>query len=98
MCNKRNSVYHNPHEKDFRIDHCMKSRISDLRARDYNTKACCCGHGRYPETIICIGTWENPAYEFNSKIKIPRKKRFYKKDKDGFYFIPEVMKNKESKS
>jgi len=92
MCQKRNSVYHNPYEKDFRIDHCMRNKVGDLRCRGYSTKACCCGHHRYPETIVCIGPRGNPAYEFNTLIKIPRKKRFYKKDSKGFYYIPEVSK------
>jgi hypothetical protein len=32
------------------------------------------------------------AMEFFSKTKIPRKTRFYKRDKQGVFFIPEVEK------
>jgi len=30
------------------------------------------------------------GFEVLSKTYIPRNKKFYKKDKDGYYFIPEV--------
>jgi len=90
MCEKRSSVNCITHTKTFRIDKCMRSKILDLISRGYNTVGCCCGHSKYPETIICVG--KNGAYEYNSKTKIPRKKRFYKKDSNGYYYIPEIMK------
>lgn len=71
-----------------RIDPCMKNKLSMLSEISIPVLACCCGHGRYPETIIV----DSPTgiYELNSGIKIPRKKRFYVKDKEGHYHIPEM--------
>ncbi len=89
MCQKRNSVNCIQLIVPFRIDSCMRSKVGDLITRGHNTVACCCGHGKYPETIVCIG--KNGAYELNTKIKIPRIKRFYRKDSEGFYYIPEVI-------
>ena len=31
--------------------------------------------------------------EIFSGIEIPRNRKFYKKDKDGYYYIPEIIKN-----
>jgi len=52
--------------------------------------ACCCGHGKYPMTIV----YEIPKrakFELFSGKVIPRKKRFYIKDKQGYYYIPETL-------
>ena len=52
--------------------------------------ACCCGHGKYPMTIIIEGINGN-HFDLVSGVSIPRKKRFYKRDKQGYYYIPEVI-------
>ena len=52
--------------------------------------ACCCGHGKYPMTIVC----ESPHgkhLEIVSDEYIDKKTRFYKKDKQGYYYIPETL-------
>ncbi|MDP4039850.1 MAG: hypothetical protein Q8P57_04710 [Candidatus Pacearchaeota archaeon] len=54
-----------------------------------NTYACCCGHGKYPMTII-VKNIKSEFVEIVSGKKIPRKKRFYLKDKQGYYYIPEL--------
>jgi len=53
------------------------------------TVACCCGHGKYPETIV-VKNRKGEAWELNSGIKIPRKRRFYTRDSEGHYYIQEV--------
>lgn len=66
--------------------------------------ACCCGHGKYAKTIV-LKTRGNKGenycavsyFEHFSGIEIPRSRNFYKKDKDGYYYIPEVSKPKEVK-
>lgn len=76
-----------------RIDPCMKNLIDLLNAKGgrIKTLACCCGHGKYPMTIISsinkFHIWDVVSGE-----SIPRKKKFYKKDKQGYYYIPEVLK------
>lgn len=74
-----------------RIDHCMKNLIRVLKDYGMKTRGCCCGHGKYPMTIIA---WDKNLIrnvEIMSMKIIPRKKKFYKRDKEGVYYIPEVI-------
>jgi len=59
---------------------------------DIQILACCCGHMRYPMTIVLKLGSDNTIFELFSGEVILRKKRFYKKDKQGYYYIPEVLK------
>ncbi len=77
-----------------RIDPCMRQVIQILRELNVKTLACCCGHGKYPMTIVINGVGDR-YFDMVSGAEIPRKKKFYKKDKQGFYFIPEVLENRE---
>ena len=74
-----------------KIDECMKGLIYYLRLRKKGTKtlACCCGHKKYPMTIV-VKNKHGLIYDLISLKVIPRKKKFYKKDKEGYYYIPEV--------
>lgn len=93
----------NPKNDSRRIDPCMEKFIESLNAflkEDVNILACCCGHGKYPMTIVCVdGTFpsnwlkegKNKIFDLVSDTWIPRQKRFYKKDKQGYYYIPEVL-------
>ena len=83
MCEK---AYHN------RIDKCMNNIIRFLNENGINTFACCCGHGKYPITIVC-GYGISKLEIFSGKF-IFRKKKFYKKDRQGYYYIPESIKIK----
>lgn len=76
---------HNPRV----IDKCMKTFIENLKIFDINVKACCCGHGRYPMTIV-VETGGD-YFDLVSGAEIPRIKRYYEKDKKGYYYIPEVL-------
>lgn len=90
---------------DTRIDPCMRELISWLKEK-HNIIMCCCGHGKYPMSIIVkeYTILENGksaiAYRevFSNTIlrirtaplgKLPKK--FYKRDKKGYYYIPEVV-------
>jgi len=53
--------------------------------------ACCCGHGRYPTTIV-VKYSSGRIREVLSETDIPRTRNFYKLDSEGFYYIPEVVK------
>jgi len=81
MCKK-----HNPRK----IDECMINLIDSLQIYNVPTRACCCGHGKYPMTII-VQTCDGRFFEICHNKFIPRKRRFYKKDKQGYYYIPEVL-------
>lgn len=89
MCTKHSTVRYRG-DITFRIDPCMKETIRRLREKGIETLACCCGHGKYPETII-VKT-QSEIKELHSNILIPRKRRFYVKDEEGDYYIPENSK------
>jgi hypothetical protein len=73
-----------------KIDKCMKKIVWLINNKtNYKTLACCCGHGKYPMTIVVSRGYGNPI-EYFSEIEIPRTKRFYVKDKKGYFYIPEV--------
>lgn len=80
----------NPKNDSRFIDPCMKKILWLINNKtNYKTLSCCCGHGKYPMTIVVTRGYGDPIEYFSDKF-IPRKKRFYKKDKQGFYYIPEV--------
>jgi len=97
MCQKRSSLKIHILKKSngysyIRVDPCLKNIILLLNERDSckETLASCCGHGRYPMTIVVRDAWK--IFEVFSGIKFSYKKKyFYKKDKDGYFYIPEVM-------
>lgn len=77
-----------------RIDPCMVEAINNLNENGITTLACCCGHGKYPMTIVIdVGKKINRVIplEIFSGICLQRKKKFYVKDKSGNYFIPESI-------
>lgn len=80
--------------KHNRIDKCMRNLISNLKILGIKTLACCCGHGKYPMTIVVKWTNINNL-EICHTLFVPREKKFYKKDKQGYYYIPEVSKEKK---
>ncbi len=79
----------NPKNDSRFIDPCMKEFIFRLNQYGIDTRGCCCGHKKYPMTVVVKDS--AGFYDIISGVEIPRKKRFYKKDKQGYYFIPEVI-------
>jgi len=74
-----------------KVDQCLKDRIENInKYSNYKTLGCCCGHGVYNPSIIVKDIFGNIKDLITNK-QIPRKKRFYKKDKNGFYYIPELI-------
>lgn len=106
MCNSRNSAKVTlKNGRVIKVDKCLQEKIQKLQFSKskihdpyFMTLGCCCGHGNYSETIICrirsFRTNEVIIVEAISLKKIPRKKRFYRKDDEGYYFIPEVTNNR----
>ena len=86
---------HNPRK----IDKCMKILIENLNeyfGDDLDILACCCGHRKYPMSLIVKQLFPNTEeifqiYDWCSGKYIPREKRFYKQDKQGYYYIPETV-------
>lgn len=84
----------NPKNNSRFIDPCMVTFIDNLNnllLENMEIVACCCGHNKYPMTIVISAGYGN--YDLVSGKSIPRKKKFYKKDKQDNYYIPEVIKN-----
>jgi len=82
---------------DTRIDSCIKTfliYLDAIRGDRHQILASCCGHGKYPMTIVFQHTGTGVIGEMFSGRVIPRKKRFYKRDKQGVYFIPECVLDK----
>lgn len=69
----------------------MRNTITMLTADGLKTLACCCGHGVYSKTIVIKRG--KKIIEFFTDTVIPRKRNFYKRDKEGLYYIPEVENN-----
>ena len=101
MCKKRNSEKcyldrrHNK-TKCIRVDPGLVHILEMLYRNGILTCGSCSGHGIYSMTIV-LEYYNGEHVELFSNIKIPRKKRFYKKNKEGFYFIPEVVAAQEKK-
>jgi hypothetical protein len=90
MCRK--IIYKTSHKQ---IDECIRPLIKFLNDCDYTTVASCCGHGRYPITVVVDESYPGikPVFiELFSGKTIPRTRRFYSRDSKGFYFIKEVSK------
>lgn len=87
----------NPKNDSRFIDQCMENIVFVLQKRfKVPIVACCCGHKKYPMTIVLKD--EYGVYELFSGEEILKKKKFYKKDKQGHYYIPEMINNKVKKN
>lgn len=91
MCKSRNSKYNDVAEAF--VDKCLNNIITfiDNYSDDWRTISCCCGHGKYPITIVVECKSTGKKMELFSDIEIDRKRKFYKKDSEGYYYIPEVI-------
>ena len=80
---------HNPRKIDKCLEHVLRLINTHTTLK---TLASCCGHGKYPMTIIVYEFPKGEIFEYFSEVEIPRKRRFYVKDKKGYYYIPEIKK------
>lgn len=96
MCQSRSSRKINIQGgKIVRVDKCLEHLIEHVNGPYLHTLGCCCGHEKYPMTIVAYDEITEKIMEICSNKEIPRKRRFYVKDKNGYYFIPEVIKNEK---
>ena len=94
MCQKRNTLRLMIKGKKIRVDACMRNLLRILNLHGIRTVGSCCGHGKYNMSIVVKSYGINgKIYDLISDITIPREIMFYKKDKEGYYYIPEVVKN-----
>ncbi len=100
MCKRRNSAWVRIGKRGFRVDACIRDLIRGLNFHDIETVASCCGHGKYPVTIVHRAKEPHIKgflYDLGSGYRVSRKSKFYVKDKEGLFFIPEVMENNKQK-
>lgn len=79
-----------------RIDSCLVAEIKEInKDKCVKTLLSCCGHGRYSKTIVVRNKCTGKVYEFFSGVELPdrykngkQRKRYYRKDEDGFYYLP----------
>ena len=92
MCDSRNSVRICLKGRIIRVDRCISDEIIELNENGTVTVGSCCGHGKYKKTIV-VSMPKLPTFglEMFSDMPIPRKRRFYKKDENTYYYIPEVI-------
>lgn len=81
---------------DNRIDPCMRSLIELLKIGGAVPLACCCGHGRYSKTVVFKQSTGVVAVAYRKRcskaVFIKRKRRFYFRDAEGYFYIPEIDK------
>lgn len=79
------------------IDKCMRKLIEFINDHSnvIETVACCCGHGKYNMTILVRDNL-GIVYDLMSGVEIPRTRNFYKKDKEGYYYVPETLKTNKT--
>ena len=73
-----------------KVDCLMANLVRAINHTSLRTLGCCSGHGKYPLTIV-VKQLNGDIIDLVSGRQIPRKKRFYIKDKEGLYFIPETL-------
>jgi len=74
------------------MDPCMRIFVDNLQSMGIDTQASCCGHGRYRMSVVVKSLGSN--YELISGKHISRTRRFYKRDEEGIYYIPETTSKK----
>lgn len=93
MCSLRNSKKIEIYGKTIHVDKCLEFLIPIINETRWNTLGACCGHHKYPMTIIAQNE-HGEIFEIVSGKRIPRTKRFYVKNKNGYYYVPETIQQK----
>jgi len=72
---------------------------TDYFNRKFQILMSCCGHGKYPMTLVVRNRASRYVFEWFSGVsltkgtKYRKRQPYYKKDEEGYYYIPEVMEN-----
>jgi len=88
MCTKL--PYRNP-----RVDACLGDTLDAIRKAGFIPVASCCGHDRYPKTVV-VKRPDGQVMEYFSKVLLRRKKRnrYYTRDVKGYYYIAECAEER----
>ena len=91
MCERGNTEEVIIGGKSISIDSCIAEDVEAINKRPLlQTLGCCCGHGIYPSTVVVGFKGGCVTIEWYSGVLINRKRRFYQRDVNGMYFLPEV--------
>ncbi len=84
----------NPKNEGRRIDPCLEIPLIvwewAINKKKIKLVGSCCGHEKYHKTLIAKKIKSGQAFDLISGVPIPRKTKFYRKDKQGIYYVPEV--------
>ena len=78
-------------KRKVRVDAVLASLVEWInKCTNMETLGCCCGHGKYPPTIV-VRYPKDEIFDFLSGVVIPRTRNFYYRDEQGIFYIPEVI-------
>lgn len=76
--------------KSISVDSCIAKEVGEINKKGHiKTLGSCCGHFKYPKTIIVEIKETGTIVEYYSGIIINRKRNFYYKDEEGIFRLPE---------
>ena len=78
-----------------KVDKCIELLVRHLRLEGVNLVASCCGHGKYPMTLLVKSV--GSVYDMVSGKVIRRKSKFYVKDERGVFYVPETIEKEVEK-
>lgn len=90
-----------------KIDPCLVDELNEIEntfprfKEKFKMIMSCCGHDKYSKTLIVQNRFSGSCFEWFSSTHLEGTKRgnsrapFYKRDKEGYYFIPEVDEENE---
>ena len=85
-------------------DPCLKVELKELEntfprfKKKFRTIMSCCGHYKYSKTLVVQNIGSGACFEWFSGTTLVGTRRadsrapYYKRDREGYYFIPEVDK------
>jgi len=78
-----------------RIDPCIQWQIALIYLLDLTPLLSCCGHAKYPPSVVVLNPITQEVYEFLSGVHLSHgirsPYRYYKRDKEGYYYLPECI-------
>lgn len=95
MCKKKNYC-------NREIDSCIRNKVTAINSIPDNngsskfaTMLSCCGHDKYPKTIVVFNRRTYEVFEWFTKTVLSQGKRkgkkYYRSDSEGNYFLPEIL-------
>ena len=87
--------------KSISVDSCIAESVNYINtelSKTFKSLGCCCGHGKYPKTIVVVELRTGEHFEYFTGTPIPRSRNLYYKDEEGIFHLPEVTDNSNKKN